>query len=108
MIQKGNAQELSALAEPLGEHAIFLAGRRITGWMVMRTDTGSRIHEDQGLKDFPRMHDGQGQGANRDDINADDAVFRIKPAHEELLAIQAFKTGPEQGRGGKGGLNGSR
>jgi hypothetical protein len=45
MIQKGNAEEISALPESLRQNAIFLAGCRITRRMVMRTDTGSRIHE---------------------------------------------------------------
>ena len=46
MIQKGDAEQLSAVAKPLREDAIFLAGRRITGRMVMGTDTGGGIHED--------------------------------------------------------------
>ena len=49
------------MAKPLREDAIFLAGRWITRRMIMGTDTGSRIHEDERLKDFSWMDDGQGQ-----------------------------------------------
>ena len=67
--------------------------------MIVGTNEGGRVHEDQRLKDFPRMHDGQGQGANRDDINADDAVLGIEPTDDELFSIQAFKAGPEKAGG---------
>ena len=94
------------MAKPLRKDAIFLTGRRITGRMVMGTDTGSRIHEDERLKDFARMHDRQGQRADRYNVNSNDAVFCIEPADEELLSVQTFEAGSEQARGGKRGLNG--
>lgn len=106
MIEERYAKQLSALAKALGENAIFLARRWITGRMVMGTDTGRSIHEDERLEDFTRMHDNQRQGADRHDIDADDAVFGIQPAYEKLLTIQTFKAGPEQARGGNRGLNG--
>ena len=95
MIQQRDAEELSALAESLREEAIFLARGRVAGWVVMGTDERGRIHQDQRLKDFTRMDDGQGQRADRDDIDPDDAVFGIESAHEELFSIQAVKAGPK-------------
>ena len=52
------------MAKPLREDAIFLAGRRIAGRMIMGRDTGSRIHEDELFKDFARLDDGQRQGTD--------------------------------------------
>jgi len=46
MIQQRDTEEFSALAKSLREDTIFLAGSRITGWMVMRTNAGSRVHQD--------------------------------------------------------------
>lgn len=105
MIQERDPEELGTLAKPLRQHTIFRTGCWITGRMVMRTDTGSRIHEDERLKDLARVDDGQRQGTDRYDIDANNTVFGVEPTHEELLSIQAFKAGPEQARGGKRGLN---
>ena len=39
------------------------------------------------------MDDGQGQRADRDDIDPDDAVFGIESTDKKVLAIQSLKTG---------------
>ena len=80
-------------SEPAGEHAILLAGCHIARGMIVGTDPGDGVHQDQRFEDFTWMHDGQGQGADRDDIDADDAVLGIQPADQELLAIQSCKQG---------------
>ena len=49
------------------------------------------------------MHDGQRQGADRDDVDPDDAVLRIQPADQELLAVQSRKERSEDGRSGDRG-----
>ena len=41
VIQQGDAKKFRALAKSLREHAIFLAGRWITGRMVMGTDNAA-------------------------------------------------------------------
>ena len=65
MIQEGNAEQLSALPESASEDAILLAGRRIaTRRVIMRTNPGGGIHEDQWFEHFARMHDGQRQGTD--------------------------------------------
>ena len=94
------------MAKPLCEDAIFWTGRRITRRMIMGTDTGSRIHEDEGFKDFAGVDDGQRQGTDRYNIDADNTVFGVESTYEELLSIQPFEAGPEQVCGGKRGLNG--
>ena len=106
MIQQRDTEELSALAESLREDAIFLARGRVAGWVVIGTNESGRIHQDQRLKDFARMDNRQGQRTDRHDINANDAVFGIQSADEELLSIQPFKARPEQARGANRGLNG--
>ena len=84
------------MAQSLSKDAVFWAGRRITGGMIMGTDERGGIHENEGFEHFPRMHDGQGQRADRDDVDSDDAVFGIESADKELLSIHALKAGPEQ------------
>ena len=106
MIQEGDAKEVGTFSEPDREEMVFLTGRRITGRMVMGTETGSGIHENERLKDFARMDDRQGQGTDRDDIDANNTVFGVESADEELLSVQPFEAGPEQVCGGKRGLNG--
>ena len=75
------------MTKSLREDAIFLAGRRITRRMIMGTDTDSRIHEDQGLKNFARVDDGQSQGTDRYDIDANNTVFGVESTDEELLSV---------------------
>ena len=87
MIQQRDAEELGALAESLREDAIFLARGRVAGWVVMGTDERGGVHENEGFKHLSRMDDGESQRAHRDDIDADDPVFGIESADEELLAI---------------------
>ena len=91
MVQEADAEQVGALSEPTGEQTILLAGCNIARGVIVGTDPGYGVHQDQRFEDFAWMHDGQGQGADRDDIHADDAVLRIQPADQELLAIQSCK-----------------
>ena len=100
---KRDAEQVGALPESAGEHAILLAGCGIAGGVIVGTDPGGGIHQDQRFEDLARMHDGQGQGADGDDIDADDAVLRIQPADQELLAVQSRKERSEDGRSGDRG-----
>jgi hypothetical protein len=106
MIQERDPQELSALAEALGEDSILLTRRRITGRMIMGTNTSGRIHQDQRLEDFPGMDNRDGQGPDRDNIEPNDVMLCIESANKELLAIETFKTGPEESGSGRRGLDG--
>ena len=64
MIQECDAEEVRALPESAGEDAILLAGGGIAGGVIMDTNPGDGIHQDQRFEDFPRMNDGQGQGTD--------------------------------------------
>ena len=77
MIQEGDAEQLSTLPESAGEDTIFLARCGITGGVIVGTNPGYGIHQDQRFEYFAWMHDGQGQGTDRDYIDADDAVLGI-------------------------------
>jgi len=91
MVEQGDAKQVGALPESAGEHAILLAGGGITGGVIVGANPGAGIHQDQGFEDFARMHDGHCEGADRDEIDPDDAVLRIQPADQELLAVQSRK-----------------
>ena len=62
MVQQDDTEQVGTLPEPAGEHAIFLAGYGIAGGVIVCTDPGGGVHQDQGFEHFARMHDGQGQG----------------------------------------------
>ena len=103
MVQQDDAEQVGTLPESAGEHAILLARCDIAGRVIVRTNPGSGAHQDQRFEYLPRMHDGQGQGADRDDIDPDDAVLGIQPADEELLAVQVRKQRTEdRGCGSRG------
>ena len=91
MIQERDAEQVGALPESAGEHAILLARRGIAGRVIVRTDPGGGIHQDQRFEDLSRMHDREGEGADGDDIDPDDAVLRIQSADQELFAVDMRK-----------------
>ena len=103
MVEQSDAEQIGALLEPVGEHTILFAGCHITRGVIVGTDPGSGIHQDQRFEHLAGMHDGQGQGADRDDVDADDAVLGIQPADQELLAVQSRKERPEHSRRGHRG-----
>ena len=70
----------------------------------MSADGGAGIHENEGLEDFAGMDDRQGERADRNDIEADDAVFGIEPADHELFTVDALEAGSQE----RGGRHGSR
>ena len=112
MVEQGDAEEVCPLPEPAGEDSIFWTRCGIAGGVVVRTNPGGDVHQYQGLEDFSGMNDGQGQGANGDDIDTDDGMLGIEPADEELFAIQAREerskdlSGSRRGRQGRGGGHG--
>lgn len=70
--------------------------------MIVRTQSGASVHEDKGLEDFARVNDRQSQGADRNDVEANDAMFGIEPADHELFTVDALEAGSKE-RGGRHG-----
>ena len=64
MIQERDAEEIGALPESAGKHAILLAGGGIAGGVIVRTNPGAGVHQDERFEDFAWMNDGQGEGAD--------------------------------------------
>ena len=65
MVEQGDAEQVGTLPESAGEDAILWAGRRIAaGRVIVRTNPGGSVHQDQRFEHFARMHDGQRQGAD--------------------------------------------
>ena len=100
MIQERDAEQVGPLPKSAGEHAILLAGCGIAGRVIVRTDPGGDVQQDQRFEHFSWMHDGQRQGADRDHIDPDDDVLRIQPADQELFAVQSSKERSQDGRSG--------
>ena len=88
MVQQDDAEQFRSLPESAGEDAILVAGRGIAaGRVIVRTNPGGGIHQDQRFEHFAWVHDGQGEGTDRDDIDPDDTVLGIQPADEEVFTV---------------------
>jgi len=95
MIQERDAEQVGALPESAGEHTILWTRGGIAGGVIVRTDPGAGIHQDERLEDLSRMHDREGERAHGYDVDPDDAVLRVQPANQELLAVYMRKQRPE-------------
>ena len=98
MIEKRNAEEFTRLTEPLGQDAVFGTRRDVTGGVIVGTNPGAGVHQDQWFEDFARMDDGQIERAGGDHINPDQTMFRVETTDEELFPIEPGKQRPEDGR----------
>jgi hypothetical protein len=98
MIEQGNAEQFSRLAQPFGQDAIFGARRDVTRGVIVGTNPGAGIHQDQRFEDFAWMDNGQIERASGDDIDADETMFRIQATDQELFPVQTGKQRPEDGR----------
>ena len=97
MVEDGDAEKVSGLTEPDGEHTIFGAGFRIPGRVIVGADDRGAIQEDGRFEDFAGMHDAECQGADRNNVHADDGVFGVETGNEELLAVESGKERTEGG-----------
>jgi len=97
MVEDGYADEVDGLTEPGGEDTVFGTGRRIPGGMIVGADDGGGIQEDGGFEDFARMHDAERQGADGNDVHADDGMFGVETGDKELFTIETVKEGTEYG-----------
>ena len=102
MIKHGDAEQVASLAETGGESAILGTGFRISRWVIVGADESGGIQEDSRFEDFAGMDDAECQGADGNDIDADDGVFGVETADEELLSVEPGKEGTEGGRGADG------
>ena len=98
MVKESNPEEVAGLAQSFGQDAIFGTGRDVPGRMIMGTQPGPGIHEDQWFEDLARVDNGQIKRARRDDIDSDELVFCIQTTDEELLSVQTVKQWPEDRR----------
>ncbi len=103
MVQERDAEQIGALPESAGEHAILLAGAGIAGGVIVATNPGGGVHQDQRFEHLARMHDGQCHGADRDDVDPDDSVLGIQPADQELFTVQSRKERSQDSRSGDRG-----
>lgn len=97
MVEERDSEQLGRVAQPLRQREIFPARGHIGRRMVMGTEPGGSIHEDQGFEDFAGMHDRKRERTNGHEIDPDYAMLGIQPTDQELLTIQAGKAGPEDG-----------
>lgn len=108
MVEEPDPQQLGAFSQPRRQRKIFPARHDVSGRMIMGTEPGGGIHQNERFQDFARMDDGEREGADGDDIDPDQVMLRIESADDELLTVEAVKTGPEDGFGFGRGLDGHR
>ena len=58
MIQERDAEQVGSLPKTIGKDTILRTGRHIAGRMIMGTDPGYGIHQDERFEDLARMHNG--------------------------------------------------
>src|SRR5262249_41576080 len=105
MVQQRDAEQLGPVTKALSQEPILWARGRIAGGVIMDAQEGGGIHQNQRLKNFSRMDNRQGEGANRDNIHANDPMLGVETADHKLLSIQTGETRSEQGSCRSGGLN---
>ena len=57
MVEECDAQQLSGVSQPLRQGEIFPARSHVSGRMIMGTEPGGGIHENQLFEDFSGMDD---------------------------------------------------
>ena len=57
MVEQADAEQVGTLPESAGEHAILWAGCGIAGRVIVRTNPGGGVHQDQRFEHLSRMHD---------------------------------------------------
>ena len=103
MVKDRDTDQVTGLTEPGGKDTIFGTGFRFAGGMIVGADDSGTIQEDGRFEDFARMDGAERQGADRNDVHADDGVFGIQTGDKELLTIETVKEWTENG-GGAGGI----
>jgi len=103
MVDKGNAEQLPCVHEPLREGTIFPAGRRVAARVVVAAEDGSGVGQDGRFEDFPHMHDARSEAADRDRVEADGRVFAVQQDDDEMLAVYRTQILPQE----RGGVHGT-
>lgn len=80
-------------------HVRFLGEDAVERPHPYPTQSGAGIHENKGLEDFAGMDDRHGERADRNDIEADNAVFGIEATDHELFTVDALEAGSKKGGG---------
>ena len=91
-IKKSDSEEFTSAAQPLGELEILSAGLRVPARMVVRDNEGNGPYMHGSLKDFPRMYQRRGRGADAVHLVGDRAVASIEQEQDEMLT----RVGPHQ------------
>lgn len=84
VIEHGDAEQVASLVETGGERTILRTGFRISRGVMVGADARGGVQEDSRFEDFAGMDDAECQGA-------DDGVFGVETANEELLAVVPAK-----------------
>ena len=85
MIEEGDAEQFTGLAQPFGQDAVFGARRDVTGGVIVGTNPGAGVHQDQWLEDLARMYVGQCERVGGDDIDPDQTMFPIYTTDDYLF-----------------------
>lgn len=93
MIKEGDSEKFACGLEAMREDAVLGARCGVAGRMVMRGDDGGAVEENGWLEDFARMDDRERETADGNDVDADNGIFRIKAANDELFAVKAGEEG---------------
>jgi len=85
MVQYGDSENLSCLAETGCDVLVFPAGIKISRGVIVCDDNGTSVVFDGWDKDFPGMDNCPVHETDRDDSCPDNRVVTIKSEHQEVF-----------------------
>ena len=88
VVEQRNAEQLSSMAEAIGERDILRARRRIAARMVVHDDDARSARPDGRSEHLPRMNQTRGERAARDLAPADGTAARIEHHHPKTFDRQ--------------------
>ena len=86
VVEDGDADEASGVAETLREVAVLAARSGVTGGMIVEKEHGDGTNENGRLENLTRVHERCGGGADGDDRVSDRAMPPVEVDREEVLA----------------------
>jgi len=85
MVEYVNAEGRARFFQPPGHHEIFLAGRRIAGWVIVHEDDRLGRVLDHGAEDLARVNQATVKRTNAYQVRADDMKLDVQGDNVKFL-----------------------
>ena len=102
MVDKGDAEHLARPCETIRQGLVFFRRMRVATWVIVESHHRPVTKRKCGLKNVSRRHRNTVTTAGRDDLLAEQAVFRVEGEDAEHLAGVCGVPGQQVGGHGFG------